>query len=145
MTHFDGEKIAKKTSLRNNEYYSTQEIFWKILRYLRDNPVKSQTAEYNDNRISLYSGQLGLCAITKLPLEIEEMEVHHKKPRSKGGTDEYKNLIYVNTYVHRLIHCTSENTEKRLMEKLKLTSEMIKKLIHYANYVVVKNWVKLKL
>jgi len=128
MTHFDGEKIAKKTSLRNNEYYSTQEIFWKILRYLRDNPVKSQTAEYNDNRISLYSGQLGLCAITKLPLEIEEMEVHHKKPRSKGGTDEYKNLIYVNTYVHRLIHCTSENTEKRLMEKLKLTSEMIKKV-----------------
>ncbi|WP_302638650.1 group II intron reverse transcriptase/maturase [uncultured Clostridium sp.] len=103
-------------------------ISWKILRYLRDNPVKSQTSEYNDNRISLYSGQLGLCAITKLPLEIEEMEVHHKKPRSKGGTDEYKNLIYVNTYVHRLIHCTSENTEKRLMEKLKLTSEMIKKV-----------------
>ena len=103
-------------------------ISWKILRYLRDNPVKSQTAEYNDNRISLYSGQLGLCAITKLPLEIEEMEVHHKKPRSKGGTDEYKNLIYVNTYVHRLIHCTSENTVKRLMEKLKLTSEMIKKV-----------------
>lgn len=103
-------------------------ISWKILRYLRDNPVKSQTAEYNDNRISLYSGQLGLCAITKLPLEIEEMEVHHKKPRSKDGTDEYKNLIYVNTYVHRLIHCTSENTEKRLMEKLKLTSEMIKKV-----------------
>ena len=103
-------------------------VSWKTLRYLRDNPVKNQTAEYNDNRISLYSGQLGLCAITKLPLEIEEMEVHHKKPRSKGGTDEYKNLIYVNTYVHRLIHCTSENTEKRLMEKLKLTSEMIKKV-----------------
>ena len=95
-------------------------ISWKILRYLRDNPVKSQTAEYNDNRISLYSGQLGLCAITKLPLEIEEMEVHHKKPRSKGGTDEYKNLIYVNTYVHRLIHCTSENTEKGLWKNLNL-------------------------
>ena len=103
-------------------------VSWKTLRYLRDNPVKNQTAEYNDNRISLYCGQLGLCAITKLPLEIEEMEVHHKKPRSKGGTDEYKNLIYVNTYVHRLIHCTSENTEKRLMEKLNLTSEMIKKV-----------------
>ena len=103
-------------------------VSWKTLRYLRDNPVKNQTAEYNDNRISLYCGQLGLCAITKLPLEIEEMEVHHKKPRSKGGTDEYKNLIYVNTYVHKLIHCTSENTEKRLMEKLNLTSEMIKKV-----------------
>ena len=103
-------------------------VSWRTLRYLRDNPVKNQTAEYNDNRISLYTGQLGLCAITKLPLEIEEMEVHHKKPRSKGGTDEYKNLIYVNTYVHRLIHCTSENTEKRLMEKLNLTSEMIKKV-----------------
>ena len=103
-------------------------VSWKTLRYLRDNPVKNQTAEYNDNRISLYCGQLGLCAITKLPLKIEEMEVHHKKPKNKGGTDEYKNLIYVNTYVHRLIHCTSKNTEKRLMEKLNLTSEMIKKV-----------------
>ena len=103
-------------------------VSWKTLKYLRDNPVKNQTAEYNDNRISLYCGQLGLCAITKLPLKIEEMEVHHKKPKNKGGTDEYKNLIYVNTYVHRLIHCTSKNTEKRLMEKLNLTSEMIKKV-----------------
>ena len=36
MTHFDGEKIAKKTSLRNNEYYSTQEIFDKL--YKEDYP-----------------------------------------------------------------------------------------------------------
>ena len=126
--NFNNDICNYTESGRKLIHQELETISWKILRYLRDNPVKSQTAEYNDNRISLYSGQLGLCAITKLPLEIEEMEVHHKKPRSKGGTDEYKNLIYVNTYVHRLIHCTSENTEKRLMEKLKLTSEMIKKV-----------------
>ena len=37
MTHFDGEKIAKKTSLRNNEYYSTQEIFDKLYKESKAN------------------------------------------------------------------------------------------------------------
>ena len=30
MTQIDGEKLTKKTSLRNNEYYVTQEMFDKL-------------------------------------------------------------------------------------------------------------------
>ena len=37
MTHFDGEKLTKKTSLRNNEYYSTQEIFDKLYKESKAN------------------------------------------------------------------------------------------------------------
>lgn len=37
MTHFDVEKLAKKTYLRNNEYYSTQEIFDKLYKESKAN------------------------------------------------------------------------------------------------------------
>ena len=37
MTHFDVEKLAKKTSLRNNEYYSAQEIFDKLYKESKAN------------------------------------------------------------------------------------------------------------
>ena len=37
----------------------------EILRFIMNNPILGQSNEYNDNRISLYVGQGGLCAITK--------------------------------------------------------------------------------
>ena len=81
-----------------------------ILFYLMNNPVKGQSTEFNDNRISLYVGQNGLCAITKEPLNIGAMHVHHKKPKHAGGTDKYANLIFLNADVHKLVHATDENT-----------------------------------
>ena len=103
-------------------------INWRTLRYLRDNPVKNQSIEYNDNRISLYTGQLGLCFVTKLPLEIGNMEVHHKKSRAMGGTDDYKNLVFLKTEIHKLIHSTHPETQEKLMTNIQLTEAMIKKI-----------------
>ncbi len=90
-----------------------------ILNYLMRNPVKSRGTEYNDNRISLYVGQQGKCAITKELLEINSMEVHHKTPRNKYGTDKYTNLIFIKTEVHYLIHATDENIIKKYLDLLK--------------------------
>ena len=36
----------------------------EILHYLMRNPVWNATIEYNDNRLSLYSAQMGKCAVT---------------------------------------------------------------------------------
>jgi hypothetical protein len=47
-----------------------------------NNPIQGQSTEYNDNRISLYVGQRGTCALTKEKLRISDVEVHHKVPRS---------------------------------------------------------------
>lgn len=41
------------------------------------NPIISQSVQLNDNRISLYVGQKGLCAISKVKLYTNNMEVHH--------------------------------------------------------------------
>lgn len=54
-----------------------------ILKYIMKNPVKDEDTEFNDNRISLYVGQEGKCGVTGEKLEIGNMDVHHKKPKSK--------------------------------------------------------------
>lgn len=105
-----------------------QKVHIDVLRYLLQNPVRGQSIEYNDNRISLYVGQNGLCAITKQPLLIGDMECHHKIPTYRNGTDEYKNLIFVTSKVHALIHIRAEETIKKYMGELKLTTEMIEKI-----------------
>lgn len=82
----------------------------RILRNLMANPIRGQSLEYNDNRISLYSGQGGLCRITQIPLKIRQMETHHITPRHIGGTDEYKNLAFIHSYAHKMIHSTKKET-----------------------------------
>lgn len=99
-----------------------------IVRYLMNNPVEGQSMEYNDNRISLYVGQKGLCAITKRPLEIGEMECHHKTPKEQGGNDEYKNLIFVLKDVHKLIHATTVEVINKYLIKLQLDENGLKNL-----------------
>ena len=99
-----------------------------IVHYLMRNPVKGESVEYNDNRISLYIAQKGKCAITGDLLEIGKMHCHHVNPKKQGGNDRYSNLKYVAEPVHILIHAIQEETVERYMEMLKLTETQLKKL-----------------
>lgn len=99
-----------------------------ILKYIMKNPVQNKSVEFNDNRVSLYVGQQGMCAITKLPLEIDNMEVHHKQPTSLGGNDEYKNLVYLNKDIHMLIHARDEYLISNILSKYKLSEDSLKKV-----------------
>lgn len=112
------------------------------LKYLIENPIQGQSAEYNDNRISLFVGQIGKCYITNKPLNPSEMHCHHKKPRALGGTDEYKNLVLIEENIHRLVHATKEETIKEYVQKLGLTAnelEKVNKLREQANMQVICN------
>ncbi|MCY7449557.1 group II intron reverse transcriptase/maturase [Bacillus altitudinis] len=99
-----------------------------IIKYLLENPIKGETTEYNDNRISLYVGQNGKCSVTGDFLEIGRMHCHHKTPRSVGGDDRYNNLTFVKVEVHKLIHATKPETIKKFLNDLKLSEEHLKKL-----------------
>lgn len=105
-----------------------QKVRIEVLRYLLNNPIIGQSIEYNDNRISLYVGQNGMCAITKQPLQIGNMECHHKKPKSINGTDEYKNLIFITASVHKLIHSKEMETINRYINMIQPTYEMLMKI-----------------
>ena len=99
-----------------------------LIRYLLNNKEYDKSALYNDNRISLIAGQEGKCYVTGLPLKIGDMECHHKKPKYLGGTDEYNNLVWLCSDVHKLIHVTQSDTITKYLEMLNLDKKAIKKV-----------------
>ena len=105
------------------------------LQYLMTHPTQYASTELNDNRLSLYVGQQGRCAVTGNILQIGSIEVHHKKPRHAGGTDAYQNLCMVISAVHRLIHATAEDTIMRCLDELKLNDTALEKLNKLRIYV----------
>lgn len=104
------KSINKYTAEGRTEIHSNLRIDTLTLIKLMQNPVSNRSIQYADNRISLYAGQYGRCAVTGIKLEYSDVHCHHKTLRCKGGTDEYKNLIIVHEDIHRLIHATKQDT-----------------------------------
>jgi len=109
-------------------HHNLKNISPVILRHLLENPLPSESIEFNDNRISLFVGQNGKCAISGEYLQIGKMEVLHKTPKKYGGTDAYSNLIFLKSSIHEIIQTTqtdlivnylkSENLDKKALEKI---------------------------
>ncbi|MFR5263811.1 group II intron reverse transcriptase/maturase [Clostridium sp.] len=87
-----------------------------------------RNVELFDNSISLIAGQGGLCGISRKQLEIGHMECHHKVPKFMGGTDEYKNLIWLNYEAHKLVHAREENIINKYLNMLNLDEKGLKRL-----------------
>ena len=99
--------------------------------WLMRNPVRGRSIEYADNRISLYAGQYGKCAVTGEVITPHDIHCHHKIPVKNGGTDEYENLVLVTTDVHILIHAQNEATIQKYLQSLNLDSSQVQKLNKY--------------
>jgi len=112
-------EVHKSLNLTNGE----------IMLDMAEHPIEGRSVEYNDNRISLFAGQKGRCAITGTEiLSRTEVHCHHKKPTHMGGMDNYSNLILVTVEVNRLIHAKNPETIDQYLTLLKLTQEQKKKL-----------------
>lgn len=116
-----------------------EKVDMKILHYLMRNPITYKSIEYNDNRLSLYSAQMGKCAITGKVMEIGDIHCHHKVPICRGGTDKYQNLVLVCEKVHRLIHATNSETINKLLAELNLNPKQLKMLEKLRNLVLVES------
>ncbi|ONI40062.1 hypothetical protein AN640_01495 [Candidatus Epulonipiscium fishelsonii] len=63
------------------------------------------------------TSKMGISRLGVKHLKVNTMECHHKTPKSKCGTDEYKNLVWLCEKVHELIRTTLLDTiEKYLLE-----------------------------
>lgn len=100
----------------------------RILKLLMENPNPAKSVEYNDNRISLYVAQKGECKVTKQYLEIDNMECHHIKSVSMGGTDEYSNLVLITYEVHKLIHATKTETINKYINIINPNKTVLSKI-----------------
>ncbi len=121
--------INKYTAEGRAEIHKNLEhVNMSVLLYLMRNPVMGRSMEYNDNRLSLYSAQLGKCAITKKILEIGEIHCHHKTPVYLHGGDNYMNLMLVTDEVHRLIHAVDTDVIAEHLKRLNLNKRQIAKI-----------------
>jgi hypothetical protein len=102
-----------------------------MLKLMRQ-PLCERSAEYADNRISLFSAQWGKCAVTGRDFQcVEDIHCHHKQPHAKGGNDKYDNLVLVFEPVHILIHATNAETIGKYMQLLNLSRNQMKNLNKY--------------
>lgn len=99
-----------------------------LIQYLLKNQYDTESVEFNDNKMSLIAGQRGRCAVTGEALKIGNMECHHKIPKSLGGTDEYKNLVWLTTQAHKLIHSTNLDTIAKYLNVLNLDNKGLEKV-----------------
>lgn len=51
-----------------------------------------------------------------------------------GGTDEYQNLTFILSDVHKLIHATDEKTITKYIRKLKWMNKVNVKSMNYENW-----------
>ena len=97
-----------------------EQIVDDIKLNLMRQPLYGRSIEYADNRISLYPAQKGKCAVTGEKFTtMDEIHCHHKLPKSKGGTDEYQNLVLVTETVHKLIHATNAEIIQKYLQACK--------------------------
>ena len=122
------QNICNYTVEGREKIHKNLRINVELLHYLMENPLPNHSTELADNRISLYSAQWGKCGVTGEELHIGNMEVHHKIPKHLGGTDEYKNLIWVTSDVHELIHATVMETINKYLERVKPKAEALEKI-----------------
>lgn len=109
----------------HHEISVNKKLMWKLINQTTSN----ESAEYADNRLSLFSAQKGKCAVTGIEFQtMDDIHCHHKVPKAKGGTDEYHNLTLVLNQVHILIHAKTQETINEYLKIIKLNYEQKVKL-----------------
>ena len=122
------KSVNKYTPEGRDLIHKNLKIDTGTMLWLMRNPVRSRTIEYADNRISLYAAQYGKCAVTGRVMEAHDIHCHHKVPVSKGGTDEYANLVLVSKDVHVIIHASEKTTIQSYLKILHLEKSELEKL-----------------
>jgi len=120
--------VCKYTVEGRQEIHKSLKINTDILFKLAQTKISDRSIEYMDNRLSLYAGQYGKCAITGQLLNYDEIHCHHILPLQFGGDDRYSNLIIVHIDVHRLIHATLPETTRKYLAIVNPDKNMITKI-----------------
>ena len=123
--------INKYTPEGRIDIHDNLQINKRLLCDLMWQPLFGRSAEYADNRLSLFSAQWGKCGVTGRTFESAgDIHCHHITPRSKGGSDKYSNLVLVLKPVHKLIHASAPETIAYYLKLLNLDKSQVRKINH---------------
>lgn len=136
------KKICNYSKEGRENIHNNLKINTGLMLQLMKQPVFNQSAEFADNKISLFSEQYGKCAITGIEFTTtNEIHCHHKFPKEFCGNDKYDNLILVLEPVHKLIHAVKEETIEHYLKILNLNKKQLKalnELRKIAGYEIIK-------
>lgn len=102
--------------------------FKESIKFLINNPLKNESIQKNDNRISLFVAQKGLCHVSKNNLDITGMVIRNIVPKENGGTDKYHNLVLVNKEISSFIDETDKFKINEYKERIKLDRKALNKI-----------------
>ena len=125
---FIPRKYNKYTPEGREAMKNNQGINMEILHALLNQKFVNRSMEYMDNRVTVYTAQKGKCRVMGTDLTLENMHCHHKLPISLGGTDEFKNLIYIQADVHNLIHAVNKEYIQVLLTQIKPDTKQLEKI-----------------
>ena len=123
------ERVCAYTVEGRKGLHDSLQIDKRLLIELMKNTNPNQSIEFNDNRLSLFSAQMGKCSVTqRIFRSTGEIHCHHKHPKEKGGGDEYANLTLVLETVHKLIHSKNKETINKYLKIINLTLYELEKV-----------------
>ena len=122
------QNICNYTEIGRLLIHNRLKGYYYLIKYLLKSANYAGTAELRDNMLSLIAGQKGKCYITGLDLETDNMECHHKIPKSNGGTDEYKNLVWLCAEAHVLVHFNEKYIITKYLGLLSLDEKGLKRV-----------------
>lgn len=121
-------KINPYTPDGRMEIHSNLKLNVEDMLWLMRHPVTGETVQFNDNRISLYAGQEGKCAITGEHLEVIHCICYRKSNECKNGRDSYRNLLLLSPTGYELISTTDSIKFATLTKKYDLNKAQITKV-----------------
>ena len=125
--------IRKKKSINKYTPEGRQEMHKKlrlntgVMVWLMRHPVAGESVEFNDNRISLFAGQQGKCAITGEYLTRGDTICRHIVPKWAGGTSDYSNLVLVTQAANDMLNEKDAKIAWELSKRFSLDERKRKK------------------
>ena len=88
----------------------------------------TESVRYNDNRVSLYAGQDGKCAITGKKLDVQTCICYRKTNDCKKGNDSYQNLLLLSLQGLAIVSSEDMMSVVALVKEYSLNAKVITKV-----------------
>lgn len=121
-------KINPYTPEGRVEIHDNLKIDVESMLWLMRHPIPTESVRFNDNRVSLYAGQDGKCAITGKELNVMTCICYRKSNACKRGIDSYQNLLLLSKQGMEIVSLKDMQTVASLVKKYSLDAKVITKI-----------------
>ena len=121
-------KINPYTSEGRAEIHDNLRVDVNSMLWLMRHPISTESIRYNDNRVSLYAGQDGKCAITGKKLDVQTCICYRKTNDCKKGNDSYQNLLLLSLQGLAIVSSEDMMSVVALVKEYSLNAKVITKV-----------------